>query len=78
MQYEWECQVCHHIAVVNHKVADRNTPPSMSEGYHPSKDGTVHDIRWKRILSMPSVPFVHLRQSGVLADDNGNFAPRKI
>lgn len=36
-----------------------------------------HEPTWVRVFSA-SVPFQHLRQSGVFMDDNGNYAPRKV
>lgn len=77
MIYEWKCKKCGHRVDVHRPISEYDRPPNSEEGRHPSEDGIVHDVQWVRVYSS-SVPFEHLRNSGVFADDNGNFAPRKL
>lgn len=65
MIYEWECKECGLKVEVSRLAKDYQVPP---EGPH----------KWERVLSVAYVPFESLRRGGVFADDNGNFAPRKI
>ena len=74
MIYEWKCKKCGHKTEVSRSVEDRNVEPDRYLDNIPH----THDHDWIRVLSMPNVPFEGLRRSGIFADDNGNFAPRKI
>lgn len=64
MIYEWRCRKCDLHQEVQRTVDEYNVPPDDK-----------HD--WVKVYNY-STPFEHLRNSGVLADDNGNFAPRKL
>lgn len=85
MIYEWQCKKCGAKVEVQRSLKDYMIPPTKEEGLHqipetakdsPHWPGEPGD--WERVISVAAVPFQHLRQAGVFADDNGNFAPRKI
>ena len=69
MIYEWKCSKCGMTTEVTRPVVDYNVPPHIEC----CKGG-----QWSKVLSAPKVPFEHLRNAGIFADDNGNFAPRKV
>lgn len=77
MIYEWRCEKCGFTTEVSRPVNERNTAPYPTEAKH-TVTMDHGPIVWKRVLSTPNVPFESLRRGGVFADDNGNFAPRKI
>jgi hypothetical protein len=76
MIYEWKCMGCDKVIEVKASVEDRDTPPVIAHICGNLEPGVRYE--WKRIISKSSTPFQHLKQSGVFADDNGNFAPRKV
>lgn len=71
MIYTWRCKDCNKITEVERAFKDYDKPPEKCES---CKSTTLSRV----ILEAPSTPFQQLRQSGMFADDNGNFAPRKV
>jgi NAD-dependent SIR2 family protein deacetylase len=71
MIYTWKCKKCQLITETDRKVAQYNVPPDECQHCKAKELVLV-------ILKPPSVPFKHLAQNGVFADDNGTFAPRSI
>ena len=79
MIYEWKCKKCGEVQEVERRIANCNVPPlrcttigELTEEFF-LDNGCTHD--WIRVYSS-SIPFQHLKQSGVFMDDNGNYAPR--
>jgi hypothetical protein len=66
MIYEWKCKGCGKIEEVVRPASEYNIPPDDKH-------------EWFRLIRKPAgVPFETLRMSGVFADKEGNFAPRKV
>lgn len=77
MIYTWKCRLCGQVVDVHRSASEYNKRPT--EGEVPDTDACIHG--WDRYYSkdtLPGVPFEQLKNSGVFADDNGNFAPRKL
>ena len=67
MIYTWKCTECGEVTEVQRSADDYKVPP----------DEPKHD--WTKIIvTAPTVPWCDLRDSGMFADANGNFAPRKM
>lgn len=71
MIYTWKCMKCAHITEVERKVIDYLVGPKEC------KECKGKDLKLV-ILKAPTVPFQHLRESGVLADADGTFAPKDV
>ncbi len=72
MIYEWQCETCNKITDVERKAKDSDIGPAVC-----LKCFSIGPFK-KVITSPPSVPFQTLRDSGMFADSNGNFAPRNV
>lgn len=73
MIYTWRCEACKETVEVERPVAEYLVGPEEVQ----TKKCKRHN--WKRIIpTPPSVPFEHLKNAGILPNQYGDIAPRKM